>query len=181
MPPANAAPMPSQGRPKDEATLQMIPFESGWSAVCLTFAVVVHVGCAGWVRVRGCVVRSPTQAWVGSGAVTLCTELTNPSMNLVWVLRTAGWEGSFLYIANGLLFAVAWFIPQVLETIHPLAPTLSRSLRPALSPYLPPAVAERLTSWLSEVPPLFSPPGFHRAPGVLSGIRGADDGGSGPR
>ena len=54
-----------------------------------------------------------TWAFVGSGVLIFWTEITAPSLNLVWILRTAGWETHWVYIVNGLMFSFGFVIIRV--------------------------------------------------------------------
>lgn len=64
-------------------------------------------------------------------------EVTNPFMNLRWLLSSLGLKGSWLYVINGVLFCLSWLLVRVLfalpagtyllliqwQTLQPLLPT----------------------------------------------------------
>ena len=45
-----------------------------------------------------------TMAWYGSGVFFFWGEVTGFNMNMIWLMRIAGWEDGLLYVLNGLVF-----------------------------------------------------------------------------
>jgi|EP01046_Picozoa_sp_COSAG06_P015536 hypothetical protein len=54
-----------------------------------------------------------TWAWAGSGVLTFWTEVTGPSLNMIWIIRTTLGDLHWSYPLNGLLFGLAFTFIRV--------------------------------------------------------------------
>ena len=48
---------------------------------------------------------SNTFPWLGSGALTFWTEITGPSLNMIWILRTMGYADHWMCASPHLALA----------------------------------------------------------------------------
>ena len=88
------------------ATLRGLEHESNGAAQTLAHHIVVLGTIApGALHNSWC--------WVGSGLLTFFTEVTGPLLNLIWILKAAGYKGHWLELANGLVFAMVFCFARI--------------------------------------------------------------------
>lgn len=54
-----------------------------------------------------------TWGWIGSGVLSFYTEVTGPSLNLIWILRTVGLVDHWIYAVNGIFFGITFIFLRV--------------------------------------------------------------------